>query len=107
MAIYYDGYDWDVDGFPGEYVYGDLGCGDEYYMDERWKRVDGIPDYWVSNKGRVWSSISETFIEGSPTPKGYIDFSLRVGSHRVRRTLHRLMAEAFIPNPYNYPEVRR
>lgn len=106
MAIYYDGYDWDSDGFPGEFVYGDLGCGDDYYMDERWKRVWNLPDYWVSNKERVWSSVKERFLDGSPVGNGYIDFTLYNNGRKHRRYLHRLMAEAFIPNPYNYPNVR-
>ena len=106
MAIYYDGYDWDSDGFPGEFVYGDLGCGDDYYMDERWKRVWNLPDYWVSNKERVWSSVKERFLDGSPVGNGYIDFTLYNNGRKHRRYLHRLMAEAFIPNPYNYQNVR-
>lgn len=109
MAIYYDGYDWDIDGFPGEYVFGNYGYsghGDEYYMDERWKRIWDAPDYWVSTKARVWSSISASFIEGTPLRSGHIDMSLRCNGRRIHRYLHRLVAEAFIPNPYGYPEVR-
>lgn len=109
MTIYYDGYDWDVDGFPGEYVFGDYGYSgysDEYYMDERWKRIYDIPEYWVSNKARVWSSISMSFVYGTPLRSGHIDVSLRRNGHRVHRYLHRLVAEAFIPNPHGYPEVR-
>lgn len=106
MARYYDGYDWDVDGFPGEYVYGDIGYVDDYYMDERWKRVVGAPDYWISTKARVWSSIQQRFIEGCTNDRGYTDFSLRVYGHRVRKYLHRMLGEVFIPNPHGYPEVR-
>ena len=105
MATYYDGYDWDTDGFPGQYVYGDYEYVDDYYMDERWKPTD-VRGYWVSNKGRVWSSIQSRFIEGHTTKKGYVDFSFKINGHRVRRYLHRLLAEAFIPNPRNYSEVR-
>ena len=106
MATYYDGFDWDIDGFPGEYVYGDYEYVEDYYMDERWKRIWSAPDYWVSTKARVWSSISESFIEGTPLRSGHIDISLRVNGDREHRYLHRLVAEAFIPNPYSYPYVR-
>lgn len=106
MAIYYDGYDWDIDGFPGEYVYGDREYIDDYYMDERWKRIWDAPDYWVSTKARVWSSVSKSFIEGTPLKNGHIDMSLRLNGRRIHRYLHRLVAEAFIPNPCGYPEVR-
>lgn len=106
MARYYDGYDWDVDGFPGEYVYGDDVYVDDYYMDERWKRVVGAPGYWISTKARVWSSVKQRFIEGHTNDSGYTDFSLNVNGFRVHKYLHRMLGEAFIPNPYGYPEVR-
>lgn len=106
MAIYYDGYDWDIDGFPGEYVYGDREYVDDYYMDERWKRIWDVPNYWVSTKARVWSSVSKSFIEGTPLKNGHIDMSLILNGRRIHRYLHRLVAEAFIPNPCGYPVVR-
>lgn len=106
MAIYYDGYDWDIDGFPGEYVYGDYEYVDDYYVDERWKRIWDVPNYWVSTKSRVWSAASSSFIEGTPLKNGHIDISLRYDGRRIHRYLHRLVAEAFIPNPHGYPEVR-
>ncbi len=105
--IYYDGYDWDFDGFPGELIYGDDMYVDDYYMDERWKRDIDICDYWVSNKGRVWSSISEKFLVGTPVGYcGHLDVSLRCNGHRVHKYIHRMVAEAFLPNPYNLPVVR-
>lgn len=106
MAIYYDGYDWDSDGFPGEYVYGDDVYVDDYYMDERWKPVVGAPDYWISTKARVWSHVDSRFIEGYTNEKGYTDFSLYVNGYRIRDSLHRMLAKAFIPNPHGYPMVR-
>lgn len=106
MATFYDGYDWDVDGFPGEYVHGDNVHVDDYYMGERWKRVRGLPIYWVSNRGRVWSDVSGMFVYGTPLSSGHIDVSLKVNGRRVHRFMHRLVAEAFISNPNNYPIVR-
>lgn len=106
MAIYYDGYDWDTDGFPGEFVYGDGVYVDDYYMDERWKPVVGAPDYWISTKARVWSRIDNWFIGGYTNKQGYTDFSLRVNGHRVRKYLHHMLGEAFIPNPHNCPIIR-
>ena len=111
MCMYRDDlYDWDCnwasDGYPGEYVYGDCGYIDDYYMEERWKPVRGLPMYWVSTKARVWSSVEHKFIRGHQNKKGYVDFSFKIGDYRIRKYLHRMMAEAFIPNPHNYPEVR-
>lgn len=99
--------DWDSEGFPGEYVFGEYVYIPEFYMDERWKRDGDAPDYFVSNKGRVWSTISDSFIYGTPTGRcGHIDVSLKVGKRKIRKYVHRMVAEAFIPNPHNFPEVR-
>lgn len=106
MARYYDGYDWDVDGFPGEYVYGEYCYVDDYFMDERWKIDRDFPDYWVSNRGRVWSKLSNWFVEGTPLRSGHVDMSLKYNGRRYHKYLHRMVAEAFIPNPHNYPLVR-
>ena len=106
MAKYYDGRDWDVEGFPGEYVHGDDVCVDDFHMDERWMRDLDHPDYWVSNKGHVYSAQSKSFISGTPLKAGHVDMSLRHGDKRVHKYLHRMVAEAFIPNPYKQPVVR-
>lgn len=106
MSTYYDGYDWDVDGFPGEYVYGDYKYVDDYYMDERWLPDRDKPEYWVSNKGRTYSSRSNSFRYGSPLRTGHVDVSLHDDNQRTHKYMHRMVAEAFIPNPHNYPIVR-
>lgn len=100
-------HDWDTDGYPGEFVYGDDVYVDDYYMDERWKRDAEYPDYWVSNKGRVWSSTSHQFSYGSPCNKmGHIDLSLQTSSGRKHKYLHQMMGQAFIPNPKKLPLIR-
>lgn len=70
-------------------------------MRELWRRIKDHPDYEVSNMGRVrkWESKKEL----SPTEdgRGY----LRVDLDRKHCKLHKLVAEAFIPNPYNKPIV--
>lgn len=106
MAKYYDGRDWDVDGFPGEYVYGENTYVDDFYMDERWLPDVTKPDYWVSNKGRAYSMQSKRFIHGSPLKAGHIDVSMKRNGQRTHKYLHRMVAEAFIPNPHGFPVVR-
>ena len=51
----YKDYDWDDEGFPGEFVYGDDCYIDPYYGEERWKQVRDLPYYWVSDMGRIYS----------------------------------------------------
>lgn len=95
-------------GLPGEYVYGDDIFIDDWYMDERWRPVAGFEDrYWVSTHGRVWSYLENRFCYGSSCNRmGHIDLSLKgYNGERIHRYMHRLVAEAFIPNPHGYPEV--
>lgn len=104
----YHDYDWDNDGFPGEFVYGDHVYVDDYYMEERWKPIKGFEDeYWVSDLARVWSVKTQSFLKIKPMDShGHLGVCLYSHGKRYYRYIHRLVAEAFIPNPHNYPLVR-
>ena len=109
MAQYYDGYDWDVDGFPGEYVYGDRYYIDDFYKDARWKPIYDYPGYWISNKGQVYGPGRHgygQFLTPTPDRTNHLYVTL-VNEHGKRKAyVHHLMAEAFIPNYQNAPMVR-
>ena len=69
-------------------------------MSEVWQKVKGYEDsYLVSNHGRVKSLSSSRVFTGSNS--GYA--RCRIGGRMLR--VHRLVAEAFIPNPENKPQV--
>jgi len=68
-------------------------------MIERWKNIPGAPGYSVSDQGRVQGPQVRTY--GSTTPRGY----KVVGVLSVTRTVHRLVAEAWVPNPGGRPNV--
>jgi|SRR5690554_230115 len=68
-------------------------------MDELWRNIDGYPEYQVSNLGRVKSK--RKILKPHKTKKGYLRVNIRGKNLRV----HRLVAEAFIPNPSKKPEV--
>lgn len=78
-------------------------------MEEIWKDIkeyEGI--YQVSNLGRVKSlkhSKEGKLLKGRVTGKGYLSVALFRNSVRKSNSIHRLVAEAFIPNPENKPEV--
>lgn len=62
--------------------------------------------YQISNKGRVWSIISQKYMKLYTTPTGYLTVSLvaKNGKQKVEK-VHRLVGMAFIPNPDNLPQI--
>lgn len=105
---YCDIHDWDIEGWPGECVYGDNVYVDDYYMGEKWKPIKHFEnEYWVSNMARVWSVKTQRFMKLKPLDDhGHLGVCLTSGGERYYRYIHRLVAEAFIPNPNNLPVVR-
>lgn len=68
---------------------------------EEWKDIGN--GYQVSNLGRVYNKTYERFLKPSIQNSGYLMLSL--GRERPNQLVHRLVANAFIPNPDNLPEV--
>lgn len=91
----------------GRFVYGDDVYTDDYHMDERWDKIAGFSDYYISDKGRVWSSKTKQFIKPKKVNKhGHLGVCLCKDGTLYYELLHRLVAKSFIPNPNNYPIVR-
>ena len=89
------------------YVYGDDIYVDDYYLDEKWEYIAGFPMYMVSDKARVWSVKNQKFLKLKPLDRhGHLGVCLRRDGVAYYRYIHRLVAEAFIPNPKNLPIVR-
>lgn len=72
-------------------------------MTEIWKPVTGYEMYEVSNTGKIRRN--NKLLNPSLTSKGYYTISLSKNGKVTKHRLHRLVAEAFIPNPYNKPSV--
>lgn len=79
---------------------------------EIWRDIDGFDGYQVSNLGNVRSlnykgtknmQLLKPSLSGPN--RGYKSISMRIAGKTVRRNIHRLVAEAFIPNPENLPEI--
>ena len=69
-----------------------------------WKEISDIPNYLVSTSGQIrrqGSSIDHSVRDR----KGYLVTDLYINGNRYTKRVHRLVAEAFIPNPDNKPEV--
>lgn len=79
-------------------------------MKEIWKDIEEYPNYMVSNFGRVKSlNYNGTGREGIMKPHknkyGYLYICLFKNGVKKHFRVHRLVAKAFIPNPYNLSEV--
>ena len=93
-------------------------AGDDF-MKEIWRPIKGYENlYEVSNKGRVRSltkycmrfGCRKTLIRGKllsirKNASGYIMVSLAKKGTKKQVLIHRLVAQAFIPNPNNYPII--
>lgn len=79
-------------------------------IDRRWQYVRGFDKlYCVSNDGLVrrMDKVGDGFIKSFLNRKvnGYLKVTLSKDNHCYNRLVHRMVAEAFVPNPHNLPEV--
>ena len=77
-------------------------------MEEIWKDIKGFEGkYQVSNLGRVrgFVRVKGKILSYHPSSDGYLRAELRKDGKKIRFYVHRLVAQAFISNPDNLPEV--
>lgn len=68
------------------------------------KKIKGFENYGITSCGRVWSFKSNKFLKPRINRYGYFQVSL-CGNGKKTAMIHRLVAEAYIPNPNNYDTV--
>lgn len=73
---------------------------------EEWRPIDGYENlYAVSSKGRVMNLKKNKMIKPWVSNYGYVLVNLRKNGKQKKYLIHKLVAEAFIPNPYNLPQI--
>ena len=67
------------------------------------KDYEGL--YAITRDGKVWSYKRKKFLKCSDNGKGYYQISLCKDGKGKNYLIHRLVAEAYIPNPEGLPQV--
>jgi hypothetical protein len=68
-------------------------------------QIKGFPEYYVTDTGDVYSRISGRIIKLKPQKSNYLLVCLFKNAKRHEKSIHRLVAKTFIPNPENKPQV--
>ena len=78
-----------------------------YIFNEYWSQIPGFPDYLISDHGHILSYKRGDWRYLNPYlgKNGYLYVNLRANNITIRRYIHRLVAETFIPNSENKPVV--
>lgn len=71
----------------------------------KWKKIEELPNYEVSDHGEVRNSKRLNVLKSRIDKNGYPNIAFKVDGKTLNRTVHRLVAMAFIPNPKNKPHV--
>lgn len=74
-------------------------------MEEIWKKIDSYRNYEISNLGRVRNTDTGKIKTVLINTRSYPYVSLWCKQVGKNKMIHRLIAEAFIPNPENKPQV--
>ena len=69
------------------------------------KQLESFPNYSVTEDGRVWSNYKNIFLKPTKKRNGYLEVCLYKNGIAYTRGVHRLIAEAFLPNPNGYSQV--
>lgn len=74
---------------------------------ENWRFIAESPDYMISDHGRVLSfkGKSKLILSSQIISKGYEQVHVSRKGIQLLHCVHRLVAQAFLPNPHHLPQV--
>ena len=72
-------------------------------MKEIWKKYKG--NYVVSNLGNIKNIKTNRILKLRKSHRGYLKTNISVNGETETIFIHRIIAQAFIPNPNNLPQV--
>ena len=72
---------------------------------EDWKDIEGFEDYTIDEKGNIYSKRKRKYLKQTINKFGYCKVTLQKDKYKKVFSVHRLVAQAFIPNPKNKPQV--
>lgn len=77
---------------------------------ELWRFIPNFPGYEISSLGRLRSYKIDRWAGGrlrstNNVVRGYVTVKLSLNAQVSTLLLHRLVAQVFVPNPHNKPEV--
>ena len=72
---------------------------------EVWKEINLLPNLEVSSKGNIRNKADQSLKRLSKAGRGYPTLKVRIQGKQVQYYIHRLVAQSFIANPLDLPQV--
>ena len=72
---------------------------------EEWKIIEEFPEYSISTHGRIKNTKKDFIRVPDLNSKGYERLRIIRNGKKIRKFVHRIVAETFLPNPQNKPMV--
>lgn len=73
--------------------------------DKSFVKIPGVSGYLINKKGEIFSEFKGEVMKPSLRSGYHFVVIMTDTGKRVNKMIHRLMAETFLPNPDNLPEI--
>ncbi len=69
------------------------------------KPIEDYVNYSITEEGRIWSEKRNKWLKPRKNSNGYLIINLYKNKKYITLQLHRLVAQTYIPNPCNKPQI--